>query len=56
MTLTQEQAAAMLVDKTFQLMCFKKASFTSDDIREACMALINKEISRTQFITEIIGE
>jgi hypothetical protein len=56
MTLTQEQAAAMLVDKTFQLMCYSKPSFSSDDIREACMALIDKEISSTQFITEIIGE
>jgi hypothetical protein len=37
-------------------MSFTRPSFTSDDIRKACMALIEKEIARTQFITEIIGE
>jgi hypothetical protein len=56
MTQTQEQAAAALVDRTFQLMCYSKPSFSSDDIREACMALIEKEIAKTKFITELIGE
>jgi hypothetical protein len=56
MTQTQEQAAAALVDRTFAVMCFQRSSFTSDDIREACMALIDKEIAKTKFVTELIGE
>jgi hypothetical protein len=56
MTQTQQQAAALLVDRTFQLMCFEKSSFTSEDIRQACMDLIDKEIEKTQFITNLIGE
>lgn len=56
MTQTQEQAAAALVDRTFAVMCFQRSSFTSDDIREACMALIDKEIAKTAFLNENIGE
>jgi hypothetical protein len=37
-------------------MCFEKSSFTSEDIRQACMDLIDKEIEKTQFITNLIGE
>jgi len=55
MTQTQQQAAALLVDRTFQLMCFEKSSFTSEDIRQACIDLIDKEIEKTQFITNLIG-
>jgi hypothetical protein len=54
--MTREQAAAALVDKTFQLLCFEKSSFSSEDVRQSCLDLINKEIERTVFLTEIIGE
>jgi hypothetical protein len=56
MATTQEQAAAALVDRTFQLMCFTRPSFTSEEVRQECIKLIEKEIARTQFVTQIIGE
>jgi len=54
--MTREQAAAALVDKTFQLLCYEKSSFTSEDVRQSCLDMINKEIEKTAFLTQILGE
>lgn len=54
--MTREKAAQVLVDKTFQSLCFEMSSFSAEDVKKACLDLIEKEIARTEFITEIIGE
>lgn len=54
--MTKEQAARKLVEQTFHSLCFEKSSFSSEDVRQSCLDLINKEIERTAFLTEIIGE
>lgn len=54
--MTREKAAQVLVENTFGQFCFEKESFTSDDIRQACIDLIDKELEKTEFITQIIGE
>jgi hypothetical protein len=54
--MTQEQAAAILVDRTFNVLCFEKFSFSSDDVRNACIALIDKELDKTKFITSLSSE
>jgi len=54
--MTREQAAKELVEKTFHSLCFEKSSFTSEDVRRVCLELIDREMERTEFVTEIIGE
>jgi len=54
--MTREHAAKKLVEQTFHFLCFEKSSFSAEDVRQSCLDLINKEIAKTEFITEIIGE
>jgi hypothetical protein len=54
--MTQKQAAKILVEKVFSELCYEMPAFTSEDVREACMKLIDEELEKTQFITEIVGE
>ena len=53
--MTKQQAAAKLVDHTFQEMCFEKSSFSSEDVKQECMRLIEKELEKTVFLNEVIG-
>ena len=54
--MTKEQAAEKLVEQTFHSLCFEKSSFTSEDVRQSCLDMINKEIEKTAFLTQILGE
>ena len=54
--MTKKQAAAKLVERTFQEMCFEKSSFSSEDVKQECMRLIEKELEKTAFLNEVIAE
>jgi hypothetical protein len=54
--MTKQQAAVMLVKRTFEEMCFEKPSFSSEDIKQECLLLIEKELEKTVFLNEVIAE
>lgn len=54
--MTKQQAAAKLVERTFQEMYFEKSSFSSEDVKQECMRLIEKELEKTAFLNEVIAE